>query len=63
MGGIGSGGLRHGAGRPAEDGSPRERLSLSLPAWLADGLRREARRRGVSLSSLASDILEKNTWT
>ena len=34
MGGFGSGGARNGAGRKPADGTPKQKVSVTLPAWL-----------------------------
>ena len=59
MGGKGSGGSRNGAGRKALDGTPRVKLSISLPVWIADLVRDEAARRHVAASQLITELLTK----
>lgn len=59
MGGKGSGGSRAGAGRKSLDGAPREKLSISLPVWIADLVRVEAARRHVAASQLITELLTK----
>lgn len=59
MGGIGSGGVREGAGRKTMDGEPRTKISLTLPTWLLNLIRDEADRRKVSTSQLITDFLTK----
>lgn len=60
MGGIGSGGAREGAGRKTIDGSPRVRISITLPKWQLSQLHCEADRRGISTSGLITELLTKN---
>lgn len=59
MGGIGSGGSRIGAGRKSIDGSPRVKISLTIPDWQDHLLRANAERRKVSVSQLVTDLIEK----
>ena len=54
MGGTGSGGFREGSGRKLVDGTPRVRISVTLPAWLADLIRQER-----PLSHLVAELLTK----
>ena len=58
MGGIGSGGARDNAGRPAIDGEVRATISLTMPPSLIRGLRNNARQKGMSVSQLVVEILE-----
>lgn len=59
MGGIGSGGARIGAGRKAEDGSPKIKISARVPGWLLDLIRTEATRRQLPTSQLITELLTK----
>lgn len=59
MGGTGSGGFREGAGRKSEDGAPRVRLSVTVPAWLADLVQGESVRQERPLSSYVTELLTK----
>ena len=59
MGGIGSGGAREGAGRKPIDGTPRAKVSFSVPEWLIEHVRDEAARRKMSTSQLLTDLIEK----
>ena len=59
MGGIGSGGYRDGAGRKCDDGEPRTKISVTLPAWLLSLLRGEAERKEVPVSRLITEYLTK----
>lgn len=59
MGGIGSGGVREGAGRKTLDGELRSKISLSLPTWLLNLIRNEADRRKLSASQLFTEFLTK----
>ena len=58
MGGIGSGGSRDNAGRPAIDGEVRNTISLTLPPTLIKNLRSAAEQKNVSISQLVIDLLE-----
>lgn len=59
MGGIGSGGSREGAGRKAQDGEPRTKISVTLPTWLLIMIRDEADRRKISASQMITELLTK----
>lgn len=59
MGGIGSGGARRNAGRKAEDGQPRAKISLSIPSWLLDLIQTEARRKEIPVSALITELITK----
>lgn len=59
MGGIGSGGVREGAGRKTIDGEPRSRISVTLPTWLLILIRDEADRRNESASQLITELITK----
>jgi hypothetical protein len=59
MGGIGSGGARDGAGRKPIDGTPRAKVSFSVPQWLIDMVRDEAERRNIPTSQLITELIEK----
>ncbi len=59
MGGIGSGGAREGAGRKTIDGSPRTKISVTLPTWLLSMLRDEAYRRKIPASGLITELIMK----
>lgn len=59
MGGIGSGGFREGSGRKLVDGTPRVRISVTLPAWLADLVQAESVRQERPLSHLITELLTK----
>lgn len=59
MGGIGSGGARDGAGRKPIDGTPRAKVSFSVPQWLIDQVRDEAARQKISTSQLLTDFIVK----
>lgn len=59
MGGIGSGGAREGAGRKTIDGSPRTKISVTLPTWLLSILRDEADCRNLSTSQQITGLITK----
>lgn len=59
MGCIGSGGAREGAGRKTICGELRTKISLTLPAWLLNLIRKEADRRKLSTSQLFTEFLTK----
>ena len=59
MGGIGSGGFREGSGRKLTDGTPRVKLSVTLPGWLADLIQGEAVRQQRPVSQLVTELLTK----
>lgn len=59
MGGTGSGGFREGSGRKLVDGTPRVRISVTLPAWLADLIQSESVRQERPLSHLVTELLTK----
>lgn len=58
MGGIGSGGLREGAGRKAHEGA-RVKISTRVPAWLVDLVKSEAERRQLSTSQMITELITK----
>lgn len=57
MGGFGSGGARNGAGRKPADGTPKQKVSVTLPAWLLSLIRGEADRRRIPASQLITELL------
>lgn len=59
MGGIGSGGARKNAGRKPDDGQPKAKISITLPAWQLDLIKDEATRRHKPVSNLITDLLTK----
>lgn len=59
MGGFGSGGARDGAGRKPADGTPKQKVSVTLPAWLLSLIRSEAERLKVPVSQLITDLITK----
>lgn len=59
MGGIGSGGARDGAGRRPLDGSPRVKISVSVPEWLLSIVRDEADRLRVPTSQYITYLITK----
>lgn len=59
MGGYGSGGARKGAGRKPVDGSPKSKISVTLPTWLLSMIHREADRRRLPASQLITEVLTK----
>ncbi|MCD8386535.1 MAG: ribbon-helix-helix domain-containing protein [Bacteroidales bacterium] len=52
MGGIGSGGSRENAGRPATVDNYVTRLSVYMPEKMALAIRKEAEANGMSVSEL-----------
>lgn len=59
MGGIGSGGARKNAGRKTADGTPRVKISITLPSWQLDLVRNEAERRHLPTSHMITELLLK----
>ena len=54
----GRGGARPGAGRPAKDGQPREKITVTIPAHLRDKLDAFAAANGLNRSEAVSMALE-----
>jgi hypothetical protein len=52
------GGARPGAGRPAKDGQPREKITVTIPAHLRDRLDSWAALEGVTRSDAVIRALE-----
>lgn len=50
------GGKREGAGRPRKG---RTTIGVTLPAYLAEAIRREAQTRGVTLSAIIEEALKR----
>ena len=59
MGGIGSGGARKNDGRKTVDGTPRVKISITLPSWQFDLVRNEADRRQLPTSHLITELITK----
>lgn len=57
--GTGRGGAREGAGRPTLDGSPRKKISATIPAYLAEIIKEEAKRQHVPASWIIAELIEK----
>lgn len=58
MGGIGSGGVRDGAGRKALEGA-RTQISVRIPDRLLDLIKDEAARRKVTVTQQINELLTK----
>jgi hypothetical protein len=52
------GGARPGAGRPAKDGQPREKITVTIPAHLRDKLDVFAATNGINRSEAVSMVLD-----
>lgn len=61
MSGYGSGGARENAGRKSLDGEPRAKVSVTLPVWLLQVIRKEAELRKISVSEMTTELLKKGT--
>lgn len=59
MGGKGSGGAREGAGRKTQDGAPRVKITVTLPAWMVSTLRAESDHRRVPTSQVVTELIKK----
>lgn len=59
MGGKGSGGAREGAGRKTQDGAPRVKITVTLPAWMVSTLRAESDRLRLPTSQVVTELIKK----